>query len=81
MKRTCFIGAGNMAEALVRGLLASGRFGKKDMAVCDVNPERLSLFSSEYGIRGARTRGKPSGAPTSWSCASSPASSPRSAGR
>ena len=42
-----------MAEALVRGLLASGRFGKKDMAVCDVNPERLSLFSSEYGIRGS----------------------------
>ena len=52
MKKTCFIGAGNMAEALVRGLLASGRFGKKDMAVCDVNPERLSLFSSEHGISG-----------------------------
>lgn len=52
MRKTCFIGAGNMAEALVRGLLASGRFGKKDMAVCDVNPGRLSLFSSEYGIAG-----------------------------
>lgn len=52
MKRTCFIGAGNMAEALARGLLASGRFEKEDMAVCDVDPGRLSLFSSEYGIAG-----------------------------
>ena len=50
MKKTAFIGAGNMAEAMVRGLLASGRLGKKDITLSDIDPERLSLFASRYGV-------------------------------
>lgn len=50
MKKTAFIGAGNMAEAMVRGLLASGSFSKKDLTLSDVDPGRLSYLSSQYGV-------------------------------
>ncbi len=50
MKKTAFIGAGNMAEAMVRGLLASGSFSKRDITLSDVDPERLSYLSSQYGV-------------------------------
>jgi pyrroline-5-carboxylate reductase len=51
MKKAGFIGAGNMAEAMVKGLLASGSFKKKDITLSDVNTERLSYISSQYGVR------------------------------
>ena len=50
MKKAAFIGAGNMAEAMVRGLLASGSFKKKDVTLSDVDPGRLSYLSSKYGV-------------------------------
>ena len=39
-----------MAEAMVRGLLASGSLGKKDITLSDTDPERLSLLASRYGV-------------------------------
>ena len=42
-----------MAEAMVRGLLASGFLGKKDITLSDTDPERLSLLSSRYGVAAA----------------------------
>ncbi len=50
MKKAGFIGAGNMAEAMVRGLLASGSFKKKDITLSDIEPARLSYLSSQYGV-------------------------------
>ncbi len=50
MKKTAFIGAGNMAEAMVRGLLASENFKKNDIMLSDVDPRRLSYLSSQYGV-------------------------------
>ena len=50
MKKAGFIGAGNMAEAMVKGLLASGSFKKKDITLSDVDPSRLSYLSSQYGV-------------------------------
>ena len=51
MKKAAFIGAGNMAEAMVRGLLASGSFKKKDITLLRHRPpERLSYLSSQYGV-------------------------------
>ncbi|MCY3985980.1 MAG: pyrroline-5-carboxylate reductase [Candidatus Dadabacteria bacterium] len=50
MKRVGFIGAGNMAEAMVRGLFSSGSFKKRDITLSDVDPERLSYMSSRYGV-------------------------------
>ena len=53
MKKAGFIGAGNMAEAMVKGLLGSGVFGKKDITVSDTDPARLSYLSSQYGVTAA----------------------------
>lgn len=46
-----FIGGGQMAEALVRGILTSGLNPKDDILVCDPDPDRRSLLSSQYGVR------------------------------
>ena len=40
-----FVGAGNMAEAIIRGLIAAGK-PPAELAVSDVRSERLELFSS-----------------------------------
>ncbi|NIP31529.1 MAG: pyrroline-5-carboxylate reductase [Candidatus Dadabacteria bacterium] len=45
-----FIGSGNMAEALVKGLIASKKFNKKDIIISDISKKRLSYMSSEYGL-------------------------------
>jgi pyrroline-5-carboxylate reductase len=51
MKRIGFIGAGNMAEALLKGLLKSGVFEREQIILSDVIEERLHLLSSLYGVR------------------------------
>lgn len=45
-----FIGAGNMAEALVKGMLSSA--GPLDIAVSDINTHRLDIFRNQYGVEG-----------------------------
>lgn len=45
------IGAGNMGEVLIRGLVHSGRVKKSDILASDVNPERLAAVEKAYGIR------------------------------
>ncbi len=50
-ERIVFIGAGNMAEALVKGLRAAGVPGAR-MGVTDVRPERLAWFRDRYGVAG-----------------------------
>lgn len=51
MQKIGFIGAGNMAEALVKGLLLSGAFTKEQVAAGDVLQERRELISSLYGVK------------------------------
>jgi pyrroline-5-carboxylate reductase len=46
-----FIGAGNMGEVLIRGLIQSGKVQKSDIIASDVSQDRLSYISSTYGIR------------------------------
>ena len=48
--RLVFIGAGNMAEALLRGILAANRMSPVDILVADVRAERLAYLQSTYGI-------------------------------
>jgi pyrroline-5-carboxylate reductase len=50
MRRIGFIGAGNMAEALVKGLLSSDGFTKDRIIMSDVMQDRLDLMSSLYGV-------------------------------
>lgn len=50
--RIVFIGAGNMAEALVRGLLAAGVARAEEVWVTDIAPVRLEHFRTRYGVGG-----------------------------
>ena len=45
-----FLGAGQMAEALIRGVLKAGLVGPSDLLANDVVPERLEYLRRELGI-------------------------------
>ncbi len=47
-----FLGAGNMAEALARGVLRAGLCPSSRIRVADPLPERLAIFHKEFGIEG-----------------------------
>jgi len=46
-----FIGAGNMAEALVKGLVHAKVMPPSSIVVSDVKAERLAHFAEEHGVR------------------------------
>src|SRR5215467_3685996 len=52
-KRVAFIGAGNMAEALVKGLVASGKMNRQDVVISARRPERAQQVAQRYGVRAA----------------------------
>ncbi len=45
------LGAGNMAGALIRGMLASRTVGADRIGATDVRPERLETLVKEHGVR------------------------------
>lgn len=49
--RIVFLGAGNMAEAIVRGLLRGKAVAPAQVTVTDVRPERLAHFRKRYRVR------------------------------
>jgi pyrroline-5-carboxylate reductase len=49
-KRTGFIGGGNMAEAIIKGLLAGG-VPVSDLAVSEPSEQRREVLSERYGIQ------------------------------
>ncbi len=52
MKKTlCFIGGGNMAAALVKGLLHSKVVPPDEIIVSDVKDDRLQMLREKHGIR------------------------------
>lgn len=44
------IGSGNMAEAIIRGILSSGLYTPSDIMASDVRADRLEYIAQEYGI-------------------------------
>ena len=50
MSRIGFIGAGNMAEALIKGIVASGNYKPEMIAVSDKFHERVEYMAQEYGV-------------------------------
>ena len=48
--RLTFIGGGNMAEALLRGILASKRLAPEEIIASDVREDRLAYLRRTYGI-------------------------------
>ena len=51
MKTIGFIGGGNMAQALLEGILKAGLFKKDRVWVSDVRSERLDELKAQYGIQ------------------------------
>jgi pyrroline-5-carboxylate reductase len=47
-----FIGAGNMAEAMIRGLLRGGHFAPSQITVSGPREERMRELQDGYGIKG-----------------------------
>ena len=55
--RLSVLGAGNMGEALVRGLLHTGVFRPTDVVVTDPRPDRLTLFRETFGVTATAVNG------------------------
>lgn len=54
-KTICFLGSGNMAEALVKGLLRAGVATSSEIVCSDRSEERCTLLSQRYGVRTTRS--------------------------
>ncbi len=49
-----FIGAGNMAEAMIKGIINAKLYQPKDVLISDIREERLDLLKKEYGVTPAK---------------------------
>ena len=47
-----FIGAGNMAEAIVKGIITAGQFAPDEIFMSDIFDERIEYMANEYHING-----------------------------
>ena len=56
-----FIGAGNMAAAIVKGLVGAGIIEPKNISVYDVDKDRSKALSKEYGVAVSRGEGSLAG--------------------
>ena len=45
-----FIGTGNMATAIIKGVLASDMLKGEDIAIYDIATEKAQALASEYGL-------------------------------
>jgi pyrroline-5-carboxylate reductase len=50
-RKLCFLGSGNMGEALVSGLVQSGSAKPENIICTDVREERLEELRGRYGVR------------------------------
>ncbi|MFN3966070.1 MAG: pyrroline-5-carboxylate reductase family protein, partial [Endomicrobiia bacterium] len=50
-KILCFLGAGNIAEAIISGLLDSDLTLRKNIIATDIRKERLTYISKKFGIK------------------------------
>ena len=45
-----FVGGGNMAEALIKGIIAAKLYAPENVFVSDIRAERLELLANKYGV-------------------------------
>ena len=55
MGKIGFIGAGNMAEAIMKGILKSGLYSPKNIILADINQDRLLDLQKKYGPQAVKT--------------------------
>lgn len=55
MSEIGFIGGGNMAEALIKGIITAGVFKPENIIVADISSDRLDYLTSNYGIKAAES--------------------------
>ncbi len=53
-RKICILGAGNMGEALIKGMLSGGLYTKKEIIASDISEDRLAHIRSRYGIETTR---------------------------
>jgi pyrroline-5-carboxylate reductase len=53
--KIAFLGGGNMAEALIKGLIAAGTAKADQIMVMDVSADRLAHLKNTYGISAAKS--------------------------
>jgi len=49
--RICFIGGGNMGEAIIKSLLNKGAISPNAIIVSDISQQRRDLLEKEYGVK------------------------------
>ena len=58
LQKIVFIGAGNMAEAIVRGMLGARLLPKESIHITDIDSGRLSHFANTYHVAGSNDNAK-----------------------
>ena len=46
-----FLGSGNMAEALIKGIITASLYTPDNICISDIRPTRCEHLAAEYGIR------------------------------
>ena len=54
METIGFIGGGNMAEALIRGIIAAKLYPPENIVVSDINTDRLDYMTEKYSVKDAQ---------------------------
>jgi pyrroline-5-carboxylate reductase len=50
-KKISFLGAGNMSEAIIKGILGAGLFHADDLIASDISADRVSMLHERYQIQ------------------------------
>jgi pyrroline-5-carboxylate reductase len=58
MAKIGFIGAGNMAEAIIKGIIGAKAYKAKDIIVSDVRRERVKFICNKYKVTSAGDNNK-----------------------
>ena len=66
-----FIGAGVMAEAMIRGILQQGLIEPDAITASEIRAERAGELHQRYGVRGVTDNAEAARAGRSWCSASS----------
>lgn len=53
MSKIGFIGAGNMAEAIIKGIIDAKVYKAKDIIVSDIRPQRIKTICKKYKVKSA----------------------------